>query len=220
MLRMLSFVLAIACAALANAQTPQRDFSKWENEIAGIEKRDAAKKPEQGCTVFVGSSSIRLWDIATSFPKLSAVNHGFGGSTIADATHFFDRLVLPLKPKTIVFYSGDNDVASGMMPQAVHDDFVAFIAAARKQLPDVRIVFIPIKPSPARWKLYDKQTAANKLIKATLEQTKNTVYVDVVPPMLDAEGQPRRELFVADQLHMNAAGYAIWTKLLERELSE
>ena len=42
----------------------------------------------------------------------------------------------------------------------------------------------------------------------------NMAFIDIFPAMLDASGQPRPELFVADRLHMNADGYAIWTKIV------
>jgi lysophospholipase L1-like esterase len=39
-------------------------------------------------------------------------------------------------------------------------------------------------------------------------------YIDVFTPMLDASGEPRRELFRADALHLNAQGYALWKQVI------
>jgi hypothetical protein len=36
--------------------------------------------------------------------------------------------------------------------------------------------------------------------------------------MLDSAGNPRRELFLGDMLHMNEAGYAIWKELIRPHL--
>jgi lysophospholipase L1-like esterase len=36
----------------------------------------------------------------------------------------------------------------------------------------------------------------------------------VFDAMLDATGNPKKEIFLEDQLHMNASGYAIWKKIL------
>ena len=36
-----------------------------------------------------------------------------------------------------------------------------------------------------------------------------------ITPLLDAQGQPRPELFEADQLHMKADTYALWAKVLK-----
>lgn len=213
-------VLVSFVASLSAEPRPPRDFDKlWEKDIAAIEQRDEQDKPAKGGVVFVGSSSIRLWDLKKSFPDLAAVNHGFGGSTIADSAHFLDRLVLKLEPKTIVFYSGDNDLKIGLSPEQVHADFEAFAKGVAEKLPHSKIVVIAIKPSPSRVKLFDQQQKANRLIQATIaKDPSRLVYVDVVTPMLGDDGQPRAELFRDDMLHLNDAGYALWNKLLAPHL--
>src|SRR5687768_6673825 len=108
--RTFSLLLIVGCCLTARSAEPEDKFERWRKEIAAIEQRDAEQKLALGTTVFVGSSSIRLWDLEKSFPDMKLANHGFGGSTIADSVHFVDALVLKLKPKTIVFYAGDNDV--------------------------------------------------------------------------------------------------------------
>lgn len=211
-------LLVLLCSPLAaSAQEAKSGFARWEKEIAAIEKRDADAKVAPGTIVFVGSSSIRLWNLKQSFPDVAAVNHGFGGSTIADVVHFVEPLVLKLEPKTIVFYSGDNDLTSKSVEQ-VHADFEALLQAVRAKLPESKFVFVAIKPSPSRWKLFEKQQAANRLIQATLAKDKHAVFIDVVKPMLGDDGQPRAELFQKDQLHLNESGYALWNKLVLPEL--
>lgn len=213
------FCLFLTFSLAARAAEPEDKFAKWEKEIAAIAERDAEQKPALGTTVFVGSSSIRLWDLKQSFPDLTLVNHGFGGSTIADSVHFIEPLVFKIQPKTIVFYAGDNDIANGLSPQQVQTDFAEFAKKVREKLPESKIVYIPIKPSPARWKLYDKQQEANRLIEEmAAKDPQRLVYLDIVTPMLGDDGQPRPELFQKDLLHLNEAGYALWNKLLLPEL--
>jgi len=164
--------------------------------------------------LFVGSSSIRMWEsLARDFPDVKVINRGFGGSEIRDSTWYADRIVLPYKPETVVLYAGDNDIASGRTPQQLHDDFVAFADLIHRRLPTTRLIYISTKPSPSRAHLLDAQRQANALIKAESAR-RNFVYIDVFTPMLDAAGQPREDLFLADRLHMNPAGYAIWRELL------
>jgi hypothetical protein len=153
-----------ALLALALAQPADR-AAKWEKEIAAIEARLKASPPAPGGVLFAGSSSIRLWDLKKSFPDWPAVNVGFGGSWIPDATHFAPRIVLPHKPRAIVFYAGDNDLAAGRSPEQVRDDFKAFAAAVHTDLPKTRVLFVAVKPSVARWKLFATQTKANRLVK-------------------------------------------------------
>ena len=211
-------LLVLLCSPFVTlAEDAKPGFERWEPEIAAIGKRDAEQKVAPGTTVFVGSSSIRLWNLKHSFPELATVNHGFGGSTIADVVHFVEPLVLKLEPKTIVFYSGDNDLGSKSAEQ-VHADFAALLKAIRARLPESKFVFVAIKPSPSRWKLFDKQKEANRLIQATLAKDEHAVFVDVVTAMLGNDGQPRAELFQKDQLHLNESGYALWNKLVLPEL--
>ena len=100
-----TLILALVLPAAA-AEPEPRDYARWESEVAAIEQRSAKEQFAPGGIVFVGSSSVRLWDLKKSFPDLPVANHGFGGSTIADSVHFVDRLVLRWKPKTLVFYAG------------------------------------------------------------------------------------------------------------------
>ena len=74
--------------------------------------------------VFVGSSSIRMWEtLEADFPGLPVLNRGFGGSELSDVVRFADRIVVPYKPRVVVVYAGDNDLAAGKTPAQVFADF-------------------------------------------------------------------------------------------------
>jgi len=191
------------------------DFGKWEKEIAAFEAQDKEKAPPQKAVVFVGSSSIRLWDLKKSFPDLEVINRGFGGSQIADSVHFADRLIVKHKPRLVVFYAGDNDIAAGKTPDRVAEDFKSLVEVIHKGLPKTKIVFIAIKPSPSRWALVDKQRKANALIEAFCKKDERLTYLDVATPILGNDGKPRQNLFQKDGLHLNAEGYKLWASLLE-----
>lgn len=203
-------------STITSAWPDEAGFTKWEKDIAAIEARIQSGESPKGSIVFVGSSSIRLWDLKESFPSHLTSNHGFGGSQMADSVHFFERIVAPVKPSIIVVYAGDNDLATKKSPQTVADDFAQFAAKVNEQLPDCRrIVFVAIKPSVKRWALADTIKAANQLIQTQCEQDERMEFLDIWPPMLDANGQPRPELLKEDGLHMNPEGYKIWNEALE-----
>jgi lysophospholipase L1-like esterase len=190
-------------------------FDQWEPEISAFEASDRTSPPPKNAVVFVGSSSIRLWTgLEADFPGTPVVNRGFGGSQLPDSTHFAGRIVTPYRPRTIVLYAGDNDLASGRTPEQVADDFREFVRRARADLPKVKIVFVSIKPSPARVQLLPRMRETNDRIRREIEQGKRLAYVDVFTPMLGADGAPRPELFGPDGLHMNRAGYALWAARL------
>lgn len=193
----------------------KQDFSRWEKDIATFEKRDREKAPPKDPIVFVGSSSIRLWNLSKSFPGLPALNRGFGGSHMADVVHFAPRIVLKYEPRLIVLYAGDNDIAAGKTPERVRDDFRAFVKIVHDKLPKVRIVYICIKPSLRRWALIDKIRKANALVEAECKKEDRLVYLDIAPPMLGDDGKPRRELFAEDGLHLDTKGYAVWAERLK-----
>jgi lysophospholipase L1-like esterase len=203
-------LILLSAVYLSAAAQPNR----FEKEISRFETRDAESPPSAHPILFVGSSSIRLWDLAESFPGVDLLNRGFGGSKIADSVYFCDRIITKYQPRLIVFYAGDNDIASGMSPEQVRDDFQALVNKIRASLPETKLVYISIKPSIQRWKLVDQGRKANRLIKELCDADPLLEFVDVEPVMLGADGQPRKELFVKDGLHLSKQGYAEWTKLV------
>jgi lysophospholipase L1-like esterase len=213
-------VLLSACAstppAHSDANPPQsRDSAKFEPDIAAFERADSLVRRRPGSVVFIGSSSIRMWDTAAEdFPGVPLINRGFGGSRLRDATYYADRIVVAYQPRAVLVYAGDNDIAEGRTPAQVRDDFAAFVAKVRASLPQARIAFVSIKPSPSRQALLAQMREANELVRAWARRQQGVDYLDVFRPMLDEHGQPRPELFVDDQLHMNRSGYAIWAEVV------
>lgn len=206
-----------ACAShkpidsVPSAAVPVADSSQWEADIVAFEQADSVVRRRPGGVVFVGSSSIRMWEtMPDDFPGVATINRGFGGSRVRDSTYYADRIVTPYQPRAVVFYAGDNDLQEGRTPQQVRDDFAAFVEKVHAQLPNVTIGFVAIKPSPSRAATLPQIREANALVREYAQKAPGVDYLDVYLPMLDAQGQPRAELFVEDRLHMNASGYAIW----------
>lgn len=195
------------------------DSDRWERAIRKFEESDRKAPPKPGGVLFIGSSSIRRWDLNESFPDKGYINRGFGGSEIADSTRFADRIVIPYKPRVIVLYAGDNDISKGKSPEQVAADFREFVDKVHSKLPKTRIAFIAIKPSIARWKLYPKMKRANELISEFIAKDPSLSYVDIATPMLGNDGRPRQELFAKDNLHLSAKGYSIWASLVKPHLS-
>ena len=210
----LAAILAGFCLVLASpfaAAQLQTGSAIWEQDIQKFEAADKANPPKPGAIVFIGSSSIEHWkDVASDFPDKRVLNRGFGGSRIADSTYYAGRIIVPYKPSMVVFYAGDNDINDGHSAQQVFDDYVAFVARVRKDLPATPIAYISIKPSPSRAKLLPVMREANAKVRAYAAKHPHLIYIDVASKMLDAGGQPRAELFVEDRLHMNRAGYDLW----------
>jgi lysophospholipase L1-like esterase len=210
----LAGTLTLALSLWAEEKKFDPAAGKWDKEFAALEAKDKQSFPPKNGIVFVGSSSIRLWDLKKSFPELPAVNRGFGGSQLSDSVEHFDRLVLRHQPKIVVLYAGDNDIAGKKSPQQVAADFAAFQKKLRAALPECKLIFISIKPSVARAKLLDKQREANELIRKRSSNDILCTFLDVEKPMQGTDGQVRPDLFLKDGLHLNDAGYKIWNELL------
>jgi lysophospholipase L1-like esterase len=207
-------VLTVTGLLLARPVLAGQQDGPWEAAIAEFEAADSISPPPAGEIVFVGSSSIRLWDVQKYFPGLTVVNRGFGGSRLSDAVRYAERIVIPYKPRIVVVYAGDNDIYGGALAEQVAVDFEQFVRLLRAKLPEVRIVFIGIKPSLQRWGVIERMRAANELIRGFAEHDDNVAFVDVDHAMLGWDETPRRELFVADGLHLTAHGYELWSALL------
>lgn len=208
----------VALAETTATDKPDPDPARFTADIAAFEAWDRQNSAPKDAAMFVGSSSIRMWQTAESFPNLAVINRGFGGSHVSDVNHFAERIVLKYHPRTIVFYAGDNDVADGKSPEQVVEDFAEFVEFVRAQLPDASILYLPIKPSLARWQLWPTMQQANSLVQRYAEGDAQVKYVDTATPMLGSDGKPRPEIFSNDGLHMNDAGYRLWTEILNREL--
>ncbi len=206
--RIVVTMIVLVAASTAHAQ---RAADRWEADIAAFEAADRAHPPAPGGVLFIGSSSIRLWDtLASDFPHVRIVQRGFGGSEVRESTRHAARIVIPYAPRLVVMYAGDNDLAEGRTPAQVRDDVAAFVARIREDLPQVAFAWIAIKPSPARANLLDAAREANALVAAWTRTVRDAQVIDIFTPMLDGEGRPREDLYGPDRLHLNRAGYAVW----------
>jgi lysophospholipase L1-like esterase len=196
---------SVAVARLNEQQDP------WESDIAQFEETDKIAPPPRNAIVFIGASSIARWNLAASFPEFGpqAINRGFGGSLAADSTRYAERIVIPYQPRIVVFYAGDNDVASNHTPEQIAGDFAAFEKKVHAALPSTQIIFISIKPSTRRWPWIEQIKRANALVRSYCATHAHLAFVDIVPQMIGADGKPRKEL-LEDGLHMTPAGYQIW----------
>lgn len=171
--------------------------------------------------LFYGSSSIRLWDsLYEDFSGSQPVNLGFGGSTLAACVWFFDRLITPYHPESIIVYAGDNDLGDGRHPEEVFIFFRQLVACTRERFGNIPLAFISIKPSITRWNILDSIRYTNKIIEAEInKQGGNLHFINVYNKMTDNAGYPKREFLDPDGLHMSQKGYALWKEIIGQYVS-
>lgn len=206
------FLFLFACSIQnASAQV-------FKEDIISFKKQDSIHFPARNAILFVGSSSFTKWtDVQNYFPGYKIINRGFGGSSLPDVVRYADDIIFPYHPKQIVIYCGENDLAANdtVSAQMVYQRFKELFLIIRKKMPSVPVAFVSLKPSPSRKRLWPKMVTANQLIKKYLTTKRKTAFIDVYHKMFNKDGTVMKDIFVEDDLHMNAKGYAIWQKIIK-----
>jgi hypothetical protein len=196
----------------------------FKEAIDEFKRMDSISMPKKGSILFVGSSSFTNWkDVQDYFPTYSIINRGFGGSTLPDVIRYAHETIIKYVPKQIFIYCGENDIAadSTISADTVLNRFKILYTIIRENLKrNTPIVYISMKPSISRWNYENKFVEGNKLIKQFIETQKNILFLDVHSAMLNTDGMVKPDIFVADQLHMNAKGYTIWQGIIAPTLAK
>ena len=194
---------------------PLASTNKYAKELMAFEAKDAANPPPKNPIVFTGSSSFRLWTNVTSdFPGLGVVNTGFGGSQLSDVREHFERVILKYQPRQVLLYCGGNDLNAKKSIAEVVGDLKAVVERIHRELPKTQVTYVSIALNPARWTQRGQILQANAAIKKFMAEDRRRAYVDITAVMLDADGEPKPDIFVADKLHMNRKGYELWIPVI------
>jgi lysophospholipase L1-like esterase len=193
----------------------QQAMDWYEADVRHLELTKLTQVNGSRPPVFYGSSSLRLWEtLATDFdPRV--LNLGFGGSTLEACNYFFDRLIVPVNPQSLLLYAGDNDLGDGRSPQEVLGWFKSLADKVERSFGPIPVGFISVKPSPVRYSILDRIRALNEAVGLEIKSRPSAYYVDVFSSMLDENSKPRPEYFLEDGLHMSHEGYLLWSRILQ-----
>jgi lysophospholipase L1-like esterase len=193
--------------------------NQWEPAIKAFEAQDAKKSPPKDAVLFIGSSSIRWWRTSQLFSEFPVINRGFGGAQTSDINYYLNRIVIPYKPKVIVFYCGGNDFTVGKKsPEQVFQDFNSFYVSVHSALPKTRIIYMSLKPGPAGWDSRQLDYEVNNRVKSLCEKQENLFYVDVATGMLNSKGLPDPNDYQKDGVHLTYGADIKWAALLKPTL--
>src|SRR3546814_6044683 len=70
------------------------------------------------------------------------------------------------KPRSILVYVGENDLATGATPAEVANNVLTLLRQLRADYPKAHIAYLSLKPSPIRWTLWPKMAAVNMTVAA------------------------------------------------------
>jgi lysophospholipase L1-like esterase len=186
----------------------------FEKEVREISAQLDSIGWEPGGTVFTGSSTIRMWkDVQATFPDTPILNTGFGGSKASDLERHLFPLVIRLEPRRVFIYEGDNDLWSDVTAAEIMSTLDNIVARLQMTSPKMEIFLIGAKPSPSRWSKMKNYIIFNQMLKEYGQSKEGVTFVDTWTPLTDEAGNPRPELYLEDQLHLNKDGYEIWAKI-------
>jgi sugar phosphate isomerase/epimerase/lysophospholipase L1-like esterase len=213
------FSLAVVLGFMLFSPSFCQDPARFQGEIDRFKSDTADYSRTGNLVLFTGSSTIRMWTTLTEdFPDLTVRNRGFGGSHMSDLLYYADTVILQCRPARIFIYEGDNDLAAGERPEEILEAAGRLVKRIRQHLPRTPICFISAKPSIARWEMKDSYLEYNRQLKIFTEHQSNVSYLNAWDIMIGKGGRPDSGLFLADSLHMNARGYALWKQIADEFL--
>ena len=216
-LRLWSLVIPVLLAAAllgSAAQRPSRPIG-FAKDIQRFVDQDKVSPPPERAILFIGSSIFRQWSaLETQMAPLPVFNRAFGGSRTWEVLHYMDKIVLPYRPRIIVYYCGSNDVDAGAGAPEIAENFKAFVDKVAAELPDTRIFYVSINKAPEKKALWNVVDEANSIIRDYTTHNKKLGFIDVNPVLFDAKGNPRLELYRDDLLHFYPAAYVEFTKII------
>ena len=216
----------LSCSPLLKYSQSNRQF---EEEVSLLESLDFEEKAGEKDVLFIGSSSIRLWDnIQVDMYPYSSIKRGYGGAHFYDLIHFSERLVKNHSPKAILIFvandiTGSNDltnIVGDLSPNEVKKLFrynYKLIRSIHKHIP---IFLIETTPTPKRWKVWNKILQANKKLERFCKQVPNLYFISTRDKFIGADGLPIQSLFLNDELHLNVDGYKLWSSVIKSKLIE
>ncbi len=207
------FLVLVFLSLLGTGFAQQHPF---EEEVRKLSARLDSIGWTPGATVLTGSSTIRMW---RNLPEVSGrevvLNTGFGGSKAADLERHLFPLVLKYDPERVFIYEGDNDLWADVPAEEILNSLNQIVIRIHLVNPGTEIILIGAKPSPSRWEKKESYLSFNRLLKDYCDKTEQVSYLDTWKALTDAQGNPRPELYLQDQLHLNADGYLIWNGIFK-----
>jgi lysophospholipase L1-like esterase len=195
--------------------------NRFEKDVQAYEAADRTNPAPHNAILLAGDSQFFRWKtVAEDLPEYTIVNRGIDSFQTSDLVYFADRLVLPHHPRMIVLHVGGNDVHAGKTAEQVLTDFKSFVANVRVHYAAVPIAFSSITPGPGRWDEAPQRKETNRVLKEYISTQRNLLFIDLWGAMLTPDGQPREDLWVADRVHPNHAGYQLRVKIMRPLLGE
>ncbi|NND98420.1 MAG: hypothetical protein HKN47_13950 [Pirellulaceae bacterium] len=198
-------------------------IKKWDKAISELETQDQAEADPDDAVLFIGSSSIRRWEtMAQDMTPFRTIRRGYGGAKFTDMAVFVDRLVQPHRYRALVMFVGNG--VTGTPDDHTPDQIEALarhiVATSHAHQVGVPVFLIEITPCEKRFAAWHKIRVVNARLREVALSTPDTYFIPTASHFLRPDGTPRGELFVDDKLHLNEAGYDLWSILIRARLTD
>lgn len=194
-------------------------FPEWATQVATLQSQLPQLNPASRRLVFVGDSLTFNWiehpDIfGRHYGGRAPLNLGVWGDRTEGVLKRLGGEWEGLRPRLAVLLIGTNNTSNGSAPDDVALGIAEIVRLIHARAPATRVLVVGIlprglNPSPLR----DANARVNALV-ARCADGATTFYVDVSAALLNRRGQFASDMS-ADEVHLTAAGYALFAKALE-----
>ena len=221
------------------------DLKSLESSIIAYEQEPI----EKGKILFYGHSLFTRWgspkwgyrrmdeDIRMKDGSLAVVNHGFGTSTSEEQLYFYDRMVRPWEPRALVLSTLGNDGMYGYSPEQTMTNVAKILHWARTDFPGIKLFLVEPHPNPKakettlpdKWNngLHKRRSFIEMLnVYEQLHDDTKVIRLWNQPELFETPEDVgdfhkiREDIFVADKVHPNQAGYDIFGRIFREALDE
>ena len=160
--------------------------------------------------VFLGDAVTEGWRLNEYFTGRDFINRGIGGQTTTQMLGRFLEDVAGLHPKAVLIQGGANDLARGVAPGAIEDDFTMMGDLAKAH--GIKPLFASLPPAGGERK--DSAPMVQQINRWLQDycRKENFVYVDYYAVLAASNGQMQADL-ADDGVQPNSKGYRVMSPI-------
>lgn len=160
--------------------------------------------------VFLGDSLTRR----NNWSAFNASNMGIDGDTTEGV---FSRIRFVKEAKRVVLMIGVNDILKQTPLAAIQKNYTKILNSFHKEQEIYILSLLPVVDA-AQTKAINKEIKnLNKWLKTEVREHRFH-YIELYPHFLDARARGLKESFTSDGIHLTPQAYALWERLLKKEL--
>ena len=184
-------------------------------------KEKYSPEKDSGKIILAGSSYMEYWaDAKSALAPFEILKMGIASTKIEDWMMLYKELIVPYNPKAVVICSGDNNMNGGKNSESGEDTAkkaIELLNCLREELPGVPIYYVAPAPNIRRFHVWDQYVICGYLVRKFCESHEDFYFIDCAPKLLK-RGRLQKNLYEADDLHLNKKGYKIWGRVIGNRL--